>query len=571
MNYSLPKLRGDVLGGMTAAFVALPLALAYGVASGMGAAAGLYGAIALGFFAALFGGTATQISGPTAPMAIVMAVVIALYADSLSEALTVIVLGGLLQALLGALKLGRFIAYTPFVVVSGFMSGIGVLVIAIQVLPFLGLAPVPGGAVGMLRELPAAVHQVEWSAVTIGCVTLACTVFWPPRLRRYLPAPLAGLVPGTLLGVLWLNDAPLVGPIPDGLPTLQLEMPALDFLVRAVEPALILALIGSVVSLLTSLVADSLTRTSHDPDRELVGQGVGNLAAGLVGGLPGAGTPVYTVPNIRAGGTTRAAGVTFAVLLLALLLGLGPYVGSIPLAALAAVLIKVGWDLIDWRLFTRVHRMRRDHAVVMLITLGLAVFVDLVVAVAVGLVVSGLVRAGRLEETEHDSVVSAPLLDQVFLHDGDAAEDADPFSARVGMVALRGSLTVTSSRRLVRTISMDLEEHELVIFDFSNAAYIDDSAAMVVRQLIEVATDEGTPAIVMGARGRRRGDPCIPGRAAGGAAGADRRRPRCGAGGREGPSRPRAATGRRRVGECPVTGRSPFRRPRDGRSMQYPG
>ena len=501
MSYSVPKLRGDVLGGVTAAFVALPLALAYGVASGMGAAAGLYGAIALGFFAAFFGGTPTQISGPTAPMAIVVAAVIALHAESLPEALAVIVMGGLLQALLGVFRLGRYVAYTPYVVVSGFMSGIGVLVIAIQVLPFLGSDPVPGGAVGMVLGLPAAVEGVNWSAVAVGCVTLAFSVFWPRRLARYLPGTLAGLIPGTLLGALWLNDAPVVGEIPAGLPALQLEMPSLDFLARAVEPALILALIGSVVSLLTSLVADSLTRTSHDPDRELIGQGVGNMAAGVVGGLPGGGTPVYTVPNIRAGGTTRAAGVTFSLFLLALLLGLGSYVESIPLAALAAVLIKIGWDLVDWHLLTRLRRLRRDHAVVMVTTLALAVFVDLVVAVAVGLVTSVLARAGKLERAEHDSVVSVPLLDQVFLHDGEEAEDSDPFSARVGMVALRGSLTVTSSRSLVRTISMDLAEHELVVFDFSGATYIDDSAAMLVRQLIEIATDEGTPAIAMGASG----------------------------------------------------------------------
>ena len=501
MSYSVPKLRGDVLGGVTAAFVALPLALAYGVASGMGAAAGLYGAIAVGFFAAFFGGTPTQISGPTAPMAIVVAAVVAIHAESLPEALAVIVMGGLLQALLGVFRLGRYVAYTPYVVVSGFMSGIGVLVIAIQVLPFLGSDPVPGGAVGMVLGLPAAVGEVNWSAVAVGCVTLAFSVFWPRRLARFLPGTLAGLVPGTLLGALWLNDAPVVGEIPAGLPALQLEMPSLDLLARAVEPALVLALIGSVVSLLTSLVADSLTRTSHDPDRELIGQGVGNMAAGVVGGLPGGGTPVYTVPNIRAGGTTRAAGVTFAVFLLALLVGLGSYVESIPLAALAAVLIKVGWDLVDWHLLTRLRRLRRDHAVVMVTTLALAVFVDLVVAVAVGLVISVLARAGKLERAEHDSVVSVPLLDQVFLHDGEEAEDSDPFSARVGMVALRGSLTVTSSRSLVRTISMDLAEHELVIFDFSDATYIDDSAAMLVRQLIETATDEKTPAIVMGPSG----------------------------------------------------------------------
>ena len=498
VSYDLRKLRGDLLGGVTAAVVALPLSLAYGVASGMGAAAGLYGAIAVGFFAAVFGGTSTQISGPTAPMAIVMAVVIASYTKSLPEALTVVVLGGLIQALLGVLQLGRFVAFTPYVVVSGFMSGIGVLVVAIQVLPFLGSDPVPGGALGMLAALPAAMKSADPDALAIGCVTLAISVLWPRRLARYLPGPLAGLIPGTLLGVLWLNGAPTVGTVPDGLPVPRLDLPSPAFLVRAVEPALILALIGSVVSLLTCLVADSLTRTSHDPNRELIGQGLGNTVAGLVGGLPGAGTPVYTVPNIRAGGRTRAAGAIFSLLMLALLLGLGRYVESIPLAALAAVLMKVGWDLVDWQILARLHRIRRDHLLVMLITLGLAVFVDLVSAVAVGLVVSGLARAGQLEQLEHDSVVSVPLLDQVFLLDGEDDDGLDPFSARVGMVALRGSLTVTSSRRLVRTISLDLKDHEAVVFDFSGATYIDDSAAMLFKQLFEIAADEQTPAILMG-------------------------------------------------------------------------
>ena len=281
----------------------------------------------------------------------------------------------------------------------------------------------------------------------------------------------------------------------------RLALPSLDFLTRAVEPAIMLALVGSVVSLLTCLVADSLTRTTHDPDRELIGQGIGNAAAGLIGALPGAGTPVYTVPNIRAGGTTRAAGAIFALFLLALLFGLAPLVESIPLAALAAVLMKVGWDLVDWHILTRLNRIRRDQLVVMLTTLALAVFVDLITAVAVGLVASALARTGQLEQLEHDSVVSVPLLDQMFLYQGEDVEGADPFSAQVGMVRLTGSLTVTSSRKLVRTISLDLKDHEMVIFDFSGANYIDDSAAMLFKQLIEIAAEEHTPAIAMGLSG----------------------------------------------------------------------
>ena len=501
MKYDFDTLRGDLFGGVTAMVVALPLSLAYGVASGMGAAAGLYGAIAVGFFAAVFGGTATQISGPTAPMAIVMAVIITTYAKNMTEALTVVVLGGLLQALLGVLKLGRFVAYTPYVVVSGFMSGIGVLVMAIQVLPFFGSDPVPGGAVGMILALPETLAEINWSALGVGLVTLGVAVFWPPRFRKILPTPLVGLIAGTLIGVLWLVDAPVIGEVPTGLPGLQLGLPSLGFLARAVEPALILALIGSVVSLLTCLVADSLTRTSHDPDRELIGQGVGNAAAGLIGGLPGAGTPVYTVPNIRSGGRTRAAGAIFAVFLLAILLGLGPYVESIPLAALAGVLIKVGWDIIDWRLLTRLHRIKREHLFVLLTTLLLTVFVDLISAVAIGLIVAGLAHAGQLENLELDSVVSVPLLDQMFLYEGEEVEGVDPFEARVGMVALRGSFTVASSKKLVRTISLDIKDHEIVIFNFTEATYIDDSAAMVIKQLIEVATEEDTESIVIGLSG----------------------------------------------------------------------
>ncbi len=501
LKYDFDTLRGDLFGGVTAMVVALPLSLAYGVASGMGAAAGLYGAIAVGFFAAVFGGTATQISGPTAPMAIVMAVVISTYAKDLTEALTVVVMGGLLQALLGVLKLGRFVAYTPYVVVSGFMSGIGVLVMAIQVLPFLGSAPAPGGAVGMIFALPEAVRDLNPSAFGVGLVTLGVAVFWPPRFRKILPTPLVGLFAGTLIGVVWLQDAPVIGRVPTGLPGLQIGLPSLGFLAHAVEPALILALIGSVVSLLTCLVADSMTRTSHDPDRELIGQGIGNAAAGLIGGLPGAGTPVYTVPNIRSGGRTRAAGAIFAVFLLAILLGLGPYVESIPLAALAGVLIKVGWDIIDWGLLTRLQRIKREHLFVLLTTLLLTVFVDLISAVAIGLIVAGLAHAGQLENLELDSVVSVPLLDQMFLYEGEEVEGVDPFEARVGMVALRGSFTVASSKKLVRTISLDIKDHEVVIFNFTDATYIDDSAAMVIKQLIEVATEEDTESIVIGLSG----------------------------------------------------------------------
>ena len=254
-------------------------------------------------------------------------------------------------------------------------------------------------------------------------------------------------------------------------------------------------------SLLTSLVADSLTGTRHNPDRELVAQRIGNTVAGLFGAPPGAGATMGTVVNVRAGGTTPVSGALRALLLLALVLGLGRYVEPIPLAALAGVLMKVGWDIVDWRLLAIVHRIRRERLFVMLLTLGLAVFVDLVTAVAIGLIAAGMAHARQLEGLELDSVVSVPLLDCTFPSEGEDTGDAGPHSARVGLVALRGAFTVASSHKLVEVVGADITDHEVVIFDFSGARYVDDSAAMVIEQLMDVAEKERTGVIVMGLSG----------------------------------------------------------------------
>ncbi len=498
VNYDLNTLRGDVFGGVTSTVVALPVALGFGVASGMGAAAGLYGAIAVGFFASVFGGTRSQISGPTAPMTVAMAVVLTSHATSLTEALTVVVLAGLLQVLLGVSKVGRFVAYTPHVVVSGFMSGVGIIIMLMQSLPLLGASGATGGPMGAARALPGAVSGIDASAFAIGLVTLAVGFLWPRRISRFVPGPLVALAAGTALGILYFTDAPVIGAIPVGLPTLQLGLPQAEFLVHALPPAIILALLGSVDSLLTSLVADSITGNRHNPDKELIGQGIGNIAAGLIGALPGAGATMGTVTNINSGGSTPVSGALRALLLLALVLGLGRVVEPIPLAALAGVLIKVGWDIIDWRMLRRLHRLRREHLVVMLTTLCLTVFVDLITAVAIGLIAGGMVHARRLEQLELDSVVSVPLLDSSFFGEEEISMHADPHAARVGMVALRGMVSVASSHRLVSVIGLDIKEHEVVVFDFSDTVYIDDSAAMVIGQLMEIAARSETECIVTG-------------------------------------------------------------------------
>ena len=415
IDYDLKALRGDLFGGVTASVVGLPVALAFGVASGLGAIAGLYGAIAVGFFSAVFGGTKSQISGPTGPMAVAMAVIVTTHSNSLAEAFTVVVMAGVIQILLGVLRIGRFVAYTPYSVISGFMSGIGIIIMILQVLPFLGADTLTGGPRTAIRAMPDAIQALNYNSFVIAIVTLSVGVLWPRRLRRYLPPTLAALIAGVLVGVLWLTNTPVIGEVPSGLPEFQIPLFDAGLLASAIQPALILALLGSIDSLLTSLIADSITRTQHSPNRELVGQGIGNAIAGMIGGLPGAGATLGTVVNIRAGGRSRLSGVLRAAILLALVLGLGKYVESIPHAVLAGILMKVGWDIIDWRFLTRILKVQREHLLVMAITLGLTVFLDLVTAVAIGLIAAGMAGARQFERLELDRVISTPLLDISFL------------------------------------------------------------------------------------------------------------------------------------------------------------
>ena len=504
MQEYVRSFKGDLFGGITAAVVGLPVALAFGEASGLGALAGIYGAIAVGFFAAVFGGTRSQISGPTGPMAVAMAVVVTLHADNLAAAFTIVIMAGLFQVLLGLVGIGRFIAFTPYSVISGFMSGIGIIIILLQTLPAIGMPVAEGGPIGSIKGWGEGIANFNASAFAIAAVTLAVGILWPARLRRILPPTLVALGVGTMMGVLWLTDVPVIGLVPTGLPTPQLPDLSPNILAGAITPALTIAMLGSIDSLLTSLIADSMTRTQHKANRELIGQGIGNMAAGFLGGLPGAGATMGTVINIRAGGRTQVSGVIRAGILLTLVLGLAKYVEVIPHACLAGILLKVGWDIIDWRFLRRIVHVQREHLVVMATTLLLTVFVDLVTAVAIGLIAAGMATSRQFERLQLDSVVSVPLLDSIFFKGAYRAGtiEMDDYSAQVGMVSLRGAFTVASSQKLISTISRDVSEHEVVIFDFTSTAYMDDSAALVVEELVDVALNEDTKCIVMGLSGQ---------------------------------------------------------------------
>ncbi len=497
----LHTLRGDVLGGVTAAVVGLPVALAFGLAAGLGPAAGIYGAISVGFFAAVFGGTRSLISGPTGSMTVAMAVIVTAHADNIGEAFTIVIMAGLIQILFGLLKIGRYVTYTPYSVISGFMTGVGVIIILVQTLPFLGAPVAAGGPIETLRNISNVFEHFEASALGIAAITLAVALLWPKRFQRHLPSILVALVIGTVLGVFWLTDAPTIGVVPTDLPTFHLPEIDPDLLIRSIEPAMVIALVGSVDTLLTALVGDSMTRTRHDANRELLAQGIGNVFTGLIRGLPGSGATPSTVANIRAGGSTFVAGVVAVGILVVLVLALGDVVASIPNAALAGILVKVALDTIDWRFVTRMHRVQREHLVVMLLTLGLTVFLDLVAAVAVGMIAAAVTSARQFERLEMDSVISVPLLDRTFFGVKEKETDGDRFSARVGLVSLRGTFTVASSSKLIDTIGGDIRDHEVVILDFTETVYVDDSAALVVEQLVDTAITQDTHCIVMGLAG----------------------------------------------------------------------
>lgn len=498
MNWQ--TLRGDIFGGLTAAVVALPLALAFGVASGLGPIAGLYSAVAVGFFASVFGGTPAQVSGPTGPMTVVTAAVVAQYADRLEIAFAIVFLGGLFQMAFGALRVGRYISYTPYSVISGFMSGIGLIIVIIQILPFLGLPTAEGGPVGALEALPALLPQANTDALAIAACALGVMVLWPRRMQAIIPPPLAALLLGTALSLTLFRSAPIIGEVPTGLPALHIPWMSFGDLATIIQPTFVLALLGTIDSLLTSLVADSITRTHHNSNRELVGQGIGNMVAGLLGALPGAGATMRTVVNVRAGGRTPISGAFHALVLLSLVLGLGPLTEQIPHAVLAGILMKVGWDIIDWGYLKRIRRAPREKVVVMFITLGLTVFVDLITAVAVGLILAGFVTARWMEREEMKGVTALALSEDPSLTDEERVA-LEKYREAILVVSLRGRFSYASAREITKRVGVMTAGYKAIILDLSGAAHVDTSVGMAVDELVEAVRSEGIHCLIAGLSG----------------------------------------------------------------------
>jgi len=494
------NIRGDIYGGITAGVVALPLALAFGVASGAGPMAGLYGAIFVGFFAALFGGTPAQVSGPTGPMTVVMAVIITKYAHEPALAFTVVMMGGLFQILFGALRLGSYISLVPFTVISGFMSGIGCIIIILQFAPLLGHKIPEGGTIAVLMAAPSIMTDIKWDAALVGALALLIAFLTPAKVSRILPAPLIALIVGTAVVWLWLPGVPTLGEIPTGFPKPHLPTLSLEYLPDMIVSALILALLGAIDSLLTSLICDNITRTHHESDRELIGQGIGNTIAGLFGGIPGAGATMRSVINIRTGGQTPISGMLHACFLLAVVLGLGPLAGRIPHAVLAGILFKVGIDIIDWGFLKRVPTAPRVSVFLMLMVLLLTVFVDLIMAVGVGVVATSLLFVKRMQDLQVQAIRAAKNgRPELSLLDMENTLIKPETADKIMVYPLSGALSFGCAKDLMRTLVVS-DQYKVVILDLTDVLLIDTSASLALEEIALAALDRGVKVLLVGMR-----------------------------------------------------------------------
>lgn len=491
VNFS--NLRGDFTGGLTAGIVALPLALALGVASGLGPMAGLYGAIAVGFFAALFGGTPAQISGPTGPMVVVLAGLFATLSGDASLIFTAVILAGIFQIVFGVLGVGQYIRLVPYPVISGFMSGIGAIIIILQIGRLLGHEP-PGGTIGALSYLPTALADIDFATLALGLGTLVIAYKWPPQLGKFVPGALAALIIGTLVSL--ALSVPVLGDIPTGLPSLHLPVFEQSKALLILEAAFILAVLGAIDSLLTSLVADNMTRTRHDSNKELIGQGIGNTFAGLIGGIAGAGATMRTVVNIRSGGKYNVSGMVHALVLLAIVLGLSPLAAQIPHAVLAGILVKVGLDIIDWSYLKRAHKGPRWDFGLMLMVLALTVFVDLITAVGVGVVFAALAYVKQIAQLQIEELKKIPDS----LNDPKENELLESLKDKVSIFSFGGPLSFGAAADLGHHVRERVRAgSKVTILDFSRVPLMDVSAAMAVDTVTSDALAAGRQLVICGA------------------------------------------------------------------------
>ncbi|HHX8675212.1 TPA: SulP family inorganic anion transporter [Vibrio alginolyticus] len=488
--------KGDVFGGVTTAIISLPLALAFGVASGAGAEAGLWGAIMVGLFASLFGGSNTLISEPTGPMTVIMTAVLtsmmAKYPETgMAMTFTVVMMAGAFQILLGTLKLGKYVTLMPYSVISGFMSGIGVILIILQLSPLMGHAAPSGGVLGTLSALPETISKLKFSELFLGLLTLGILFFFPKQYRKYVPAQLVALVAVTLLSVILFDteDIRRIGEIPAGLPSLVAPYIDTDMFVEMVIDALVLGTLGCIDTLLTAVIGDSLTRKEHDSDKELRGQGLANMISGLFGALPGAGATMGTVTNIQVGARSPLSGVIRALMLALVVLVAGGLTEPIPMAVLAGIAVYVGFNILDWSFIQRAHKVSFSGMAVMYGVMLLTVFVDLIVAVGLGVFISNIIIIERLsrEQARQVKAISDADEDDVPLTDSERGL-LDRANGKVLFFYLSGPMIFSVSKAISRQHS-SISDYDVMILDLTDVPMIDVTVGLALENAIKDALD----------------------------------------------------------------------------------
>ena len=520
------NLKGDVFGGITAGIVALPLALAFGIqafgviddpsvgAGAIGAMAGLTGAVMIGIFASLFGGTPSQISGPTGPMTVISATLISgVWASTGAHSIEPVIISmalaaifcGLFQILFGILKIGKYIRYIPYPVLSGFMSGIGIIIIVQQLYPLVGLKS-PVLIVDMITQLPGKVPDANLIALLLGLGTVAI-IYLFPLITKKIPSTLVALIVMTVVAVcIGFDEKLTIGKIPSGFPVpffAKFDMSGLDgnawltILKMSVLPGLTLAGLGSIDTLLTSVVADNTTKTKHNSNRELIGQGIGNMMVGLFAGLPGAGATMRTVVNIKSGGRSRLSGVVHGLFLLAVLLGLGKLVQYVPLSVLAGILITVGIGIIDVKGFKDLLKIPRADAVVLLTVLFLTVFVDLLIAVGIGMIIACVLFMKRAS----DLVEGAYHSDQMTAFDKEIPwEDekvlTDEVRSKIYIQRLNGPIFFGSITRFQEVMHDIPDDAKIVIIRMRLVSFMDQSGLYAMETAIKDLQAKGVTVLM---------------------------------------------------------------------------
>ncbi len=515
------NIKGDIFGGITAGIVALPLALAFGIqafsgigadGASIGAYAGLVGATLLGFFAALFGGTHSQISGPTGPMTVISATLITgaftapggNFSTVLVSMALAAIFCGLFQILFGIIKLGKYVRYIPYPVLSGFMSGIGVIIIIQQLYPLVGQSG-NGSMLDLLTGFPAALSHTSITALLLGLGTVLI-IYLFPRITKVVPSTLVALIVMTVISLFVdMDGVAIIGEIPSGLPmpffaNASVSLGEIDWgtvLSAAIIPGLTLAGLGSIDTLLTSVVADNITKTKHNSNQELIGQGIGNAVAGLFCGLPGAGATMRTVVNVKSGGRTQLSGMVHALFLLAIMLGLGFVVKYVPLSVLAGILLTVGWGIIDFKGFKDLPKIPRADAVVLIVVFLVTVFVDLLTAVGIGMVIACVLFMKRASDLVEGGYSSQELTG--FDKESPWSDEGgmpDTVAHKIYVQRLNGPIffgTINKFKEVMQTVP---EEARIVIIRMRLVSFMDQSGLYAMEEAIKDLQDRGVEVLM---------------------------------------------------------------------------